>query len=87
VSQHVAELPTFIEVLQKRLAPELGQDVQRMNAGVDKVAQDEVNDAILSPEWHGRLGPLFGQRIEACPFASGKNYSENSNSHGKAIVQ
>ena len=54
--QQAAELPAFAQVLQQRLAAELGQDVDRVDSRVDEIAEDEIDDPVLSrrterPAW------------------------------------
>ena len=55
-------------MLQQRLAAELGQDVDGIDARVDEVAEDEIDDAVLAAERNGRFGPFLGQRIQPRPF-------------------
>ena len=65
VFQNAADLPTFIEMLQQALAAELRQDVDRVNAGVDEVAQDEIDDPVFAAKRNGRLGAFLRQRDKA----------------------
>ena len=82
VLQDPAELPAVREVLEQRLALELGEDVDRVEARVDEVAEDEVDDAVLAPEGNGGLGALLGEGIEASALASGEHDAEHAKSHG-----
>ena len=82
VLQDPAELPAVGEVLEQRLALELGEDVDRVDARVDEVAEDEVDDAVLAAERNGRLGALLGEGIEASALPSGENDAEHAKSHG-----
>ena len=81
VLQHAAELPSFAQVLQQRLAAELRQHVDRINAGVNEVAQYEIDDAILPAERDGRLGPFLGQRKKAGTLATRQHDSQNAYAH------
>ncbi len=57
-----AELPAVAQVLKQRLAPELDQNIDRENSGIDEITQDEIDDAIFAAKWHRGLGALPGQR-------------------------
>src|SRR4030095_2654807 len=81
VLQQSAELPAVREMLQERLALELGQDVDRVDARIDEVAEDEVDDAVLPAEGHRRLGALLGQRKETRALPAGQHDPEDSESH------
>ena len=81
VLQKAAELPGFVEVLQQRLAAELGKHVKRIDSRIDEVAQHEVDDAILSSEGNRWFGALFGERVEPGAFASGQDDAEHTQSH------
>ena len=60
--QQSAHFPAFAQVLQQALALELNQNVDGIDAGVDQVTQNEVDNAILPPKGVGRLGSLLSQR-------------------------
>jgi hypothetical protein len=81
VLEQAAELPALGQVLEQRLALELGEHVDRVDARVDEVAQDEVDDAVLAPERHRRLRPLLGQGKEAGTLPPGQDDPENPQSH------
>ena len=74
--QQSAELPALAQVLQQRLALELGQHVDRIDAGVDKVAQDEIDDAILAAERDRGFGAFLGQRVQPGTLSSGQHDSQ-----------
>ena len=57
---NAADLPAFAEVLQQALAAELGQDIDGKDAGVDEVAQNEINDPVFAAKRHGWLGAFLG---------------------------
>jgi hypothetical protein len=52
-----------------------------MNPRVDEIAEDEIDDTVLSAEGHGWFGTFFGEGIKPSPFPSGKDYSEYAQSH------
>ena len=81
VLQQAAELPALAQVLQQRLAAELRQHVDRVDAGVDEIAQDEIDDAILAAERNGRFGAFLGQRIEPGSFTAGEHDAQHADSH------
>ena len=61
--QHPTELPSFAQVLQQRLAAELGKHVDGMNSGINQIAENEIDDPVLASEGHRRLGafPVSGE--------------------------
>jgi len=77
-----AKLPSFAEVLKQGLAAELGQHVNRVNAGVDEVAEDEIDDPVLAPEGDRGLGTFPREWIEPRTFAAGKYDSEHPRVQG-----
>src|SRR5262249_28052482 len=81
VFEHAPELPAFAEMLQQRLAAELGQYIDRIDSGVNKVTEDEIDNAILAAERHGRFGPLLGQRKQPGALAPGKHDSQDAYAH------
>src|ERR1035438_5835216 len=79
--QQTAELPSLAEVLQQRLAAELGQHVHRVDARVDEIAQDEIDDPVLASKRNSRLGALLGERPEPGTFAAGQNDAQDAYAH------
>ena len=79
--QQAAELPALAQVLQQRLAAELRQHVDRVDSGVDEVAQDEIDDAVLAAKGNGRFGPLLGERIKPRSLAAGQHDAQHPNAH------
>ena len=63
------------------LTLELEQNVDRVDAGVDQVTEDKVDDAVLAAERHGRFGPLLGERIQTCTLSAGEHEREYSKLH------
>ncbi len=82
VLQEPAELPALGQMLQERLALELGEDVDGVDPGVDEVAEDEVDDAVLAAEGHRGLGALLGQGIETRALSPRQHDSQDAQSHG-----
>ncbi len=79
--EQAAELPALAEVLQQRLAAELRQHIDRVDARVDEITQDEIDDAILAAKRNGRFGPLLGQRIEPGSLAAGQHDAQHPYAH------
>ena len=60
VFQDAAVLPAFAQVLEQALASELREYIDGINARVDEVAEDEIDDPVLAAERDGRLGAFLG---------------------------
>ena len=56
----------------------LGQDADRIDAGIAAVTQWEVDDAIFSAEQKARFSLVFGQDAQTASFPASQN-------HGQAI--
>ncbi len=63
VPKQAGRFPALAEVLQQGLALELNQHVDGIDAGVDQVAQDKVDDAVAATKGDGGFGALLGERI------------------------
>src|ERR1700727_979662 len=59
-------------MLQQRLTLELHQYVNRVDARVDQVTEDKIDNAVSAPEWNGRFCAFLRQRVEAGAVASGQ---------------
>jgi hypothetical protein len=57
----------------------LDEDGDLSQAGVDAVAQRNVDDPVLAAEGNRRFCALFGQRVKPLALASGED-------HGKHVV-
>src|SRR5205085_8845795 len=79
--QEPAELPTLAQMLEQRLAAELGQHVNGIDARVDEIAQDEIDDAVFASERNGWFRPFPRKRVEARALAAGQYDAQHSNSH------
>src|SRR5579872_1870609 len=64
-------------MLQQRLAEELSENVNRVNAGIDEVAEHKIDDPVLPSEGNRGLSAFASQRIEPSPFASGQHNAQN----------
>ena len=54
----------------------MGQDTDRIDAGITAVAQREVDDAVFSSEQEARLGLVFGQDAKAAPLPTSQDHSQ-----------
>jgi hypothetical protein len=68
-------------MLKQRLAAELNDDVDGMNAGIDEAREHEIHDPVLAPERHRRLGSFFGERVEARALAAREDKGQNLEFH------
>ena len=81
ILEQAAELPALAQMLQERLAAELRQHIDRINARVDEVAQHEVDDPILASKGDGRFGPFVGKRSKPCSLAAGEDDTQYAYPH------
>jgi hypothetical protein len=81
IPEEAANFPPLAQVLQKRLALELRQNVDGINAGVDKIAKDEVDDSVAAAKWDCRFCAFFGKRIEARSLSACEHKCENPKLH------
>lgn len=72
------ELPTIPQMLKERLALELNQHIDGVDAGIDEIAEDKIDDAILAPKWYGRLCPLLSQRVKSSPLTACEHNAKNT---------
>ena len=79
--EQAAELPSLAQVLQQRLAAELRQHIDRVDAGVDEITQDEIDDPVFPAERNGRFGPFLGKREEPGALASRQHDSQYAYAH------
>ena len=71
--QQSAELPSLAQMLEQRLAAELGEHVDRVDSRIDEIAEDEINDAVFTSEGNCRFGAFSREGKEAGSFAAGKH--------------
>jgi hypothetical protein len=57
---------------------ELGQAVDLVDVAVEAVADRDVNEAVVSAQWHSRLGALLGQGVKTRTSTSSQNNCQNS---------
>ena len=86
VGKNRRERPGAVDMLDQRLRLVLHQQIDRVDAGVDQVRQHEIDDAIASPERHGRLRAFEGERRQPCAFASGQHHGQHAGSCGFLCV-
>jgi hypothetical protein len=67
-TEKIAGTPAAIQMFQQGLRLELGQDIDRQDAGVHEIRQHKIDDPISPAEWNCGLGPVLRQRKKA--FAS-----------------
>src|SRR5579884_3923784 len=72
IPQQSGNVPAFPQMLKQGLTLELDQHIYRVNAGVDEVAENEIDDAITTAERHGRFGPFLGEGVESRALAAGQ---------------
>ena len=73
-----AVAPGALDVLRQRLRLVLGQHVDRPDARVRHVRQDEIDDAVATSEGHRRLGAIEREREEPRAFAPGHDENDES---------
>ena len=73
----VQNVPPAPDVFVQRVRFVLDEDGDPAQAGVEAVAQREVDDSVFAAEGHGRLGALFGERGEPFAFAAGQDHRED----------
>ena len=76
-----AELPSFAQVLEQRLAAELRQHVNRVDSRVDEVAQDEIDDSVFPAERNGGFRPFPRERIKPSALTAGQYDAQRADSH------
>ena len=73
--------PPHPEMAAERERLVLERDEDPAQAGVDAVAQREIDDPVRTTEIHRRLGAFLGQRIQPFPDAAGQDHYENLVEH------
>ena len=68
------ELVGLVDVAVQRGRDKLRQDLDLVDAGVEAVADRDVNQPVFAADRHGRLGPQFGQRVEAVALPSAQDH-------------
>src|SRR5215467_6638288 len=70
IGKHSTELPSILEMLDERLRTPLDKDVDRVDAGIDEVGKNEINDSVFATERHCGLCPVSCQRMEPSTLPS-----------------
>ena len=68
--------PGFPKVLVQRVRPVLGEDINLLDAGIEKVGEDEVDDLVFPAKSDTRLGPAQSERTESFTFAAGQHHRD-----------
>src|SRR5580704_7937425 len=71
IGQHPAELPSILKMLDQRLRSPLHEHVDCVDARVDEIGENEIDDAVFAAERHRRLGAIPGQGMKPGPLPSG----------------
>ena len=75
--REIVELVARVDMPVQRHAIELGEHIDAPNAGVQTIANRDINQPVLATKRHGGLGPFFCQREE-----SGAGSSTHNNGKG-----
>lgn len=68
ILQHPRRFPPVAEVLQQGLALELNQHVDGVDAGIQQIAQDEIDDPVLPPKGTAGLARSFVSGYSLVPL-------------------
>jgi hypothetical protein len=65
----VVEFVTRVDVAVQRGAVELSQNVDTPDSRVQAIADGDIDETVLCPDWNSGFGPAFGQRKKtfSCP--------------------
>jgi len=64
---------------------ELRKQVNLVVAGVDAVADGDVDEAVFATERDGGLATVFGERVEPAAAAAAHDDGDNARGHGSLI--
>ena len=78
VAQELRHPPGGRDVPVQAVALVLGEDGDLPHLGVDQVRQDEVDQPVVAPEGHRRLGPVLREGCETLALAPGEDDAEHS---------
>jgi len=81
----VQDIPSDPNVPVERMGLVLNQHRDAAQAGIQTIAEGEVDDAIFPAERDGRLGPMFRQGFEPFSLSSGKHHREDA-VHGRIVA-
>ena len=68
-------------MLEQRLTAKLGEHVDRVDSGIDEIAEDEIDDSVLASEWNRRLGAFPREGKEPGSFAAGEYDAQHPSVH------
>ena len=83
------DVPAHPDVAVERERLVLRGDEDAAQAGVDAVAQGEIDDPVRAAEVDRRLGPILGKRIQALAGTTGEHDDEavvEERGHGRSAV-
>jgi hypothetical protein len=69
-------------MLEQRLAAELGEHVDRVDSGVDEIAEDKVDYPVYASEGNRRLGAFPSEGKEPSSLAAGKYDAQHADVQG-----
>jgi hypothetical protein len=81
------EAPAALDVADQALGLVLRQHADAAQAGVDAVAEREVDDARLSGERHGRLGAPVGELLQPGAAPAGQHQRVGAVRHAPGDVR
>jgi hypothetical protein len=82
-----AELPSLAEVLEQGLTAELGEHVNGVDAGVDEVAEDEIDDPVFAPKGDRRLGTFPREGKEPRSLTTGEHDAQHTGVQASLLTQ
>jgi hypothetical protein len=59
-------------MLEQRLAAELSEHIDRVDSGIDEIAENKIDDSVLTSERHRRLGAFPRKWKEPGSLATGE---------------
>ena len=65
-------------MLKQRLAAELSQHVDGVDPGVNKIAEDEIDDPVFAPERNCGLGAFLGEGEQPGSLAAGEHDAQHT---------
>src|SRR5271157_1914186 len=80
--QQSTELPYLAQMLKQRLAAELGEHIDRVDSGIDEIAEDEIDDPVRASEGNRWLGAIPSEGKQAGSLATGEHNAQNADAHG-----
>ncbi len=69
-------------MLEQRLAAELGEHIDRIDSGIDEIAQDEIDDPVFASKGNRRFGAFPRKWKQPGSFATGEHDAQNAGVYG-----